>query len=149
MNPIAHFEIARTLSGVSDMHRFDHIHVRGFRRLHDFNLELRPLCVLVGANGSGKTSLLDIFSILAASVTGGLASKLSELGGIASLVSLDGPTNQRMSLSLSMTMPQDNPLIYDLRLVPTGVAYEIEEETLTQQRDPNPPRSRTSSPGLD
>jgi predicted ATPase len=57
--------------------------------LIDLDLELRPLNVLIGANGSGKTSLLDVFSLLAASASGGLATKLSELGGITSVLSLD------------------------------------------------------------
>jgi len=130
------------------MSRFERLHVRGFRRLRDLELELRPLCVLIGANGTGKTSLLDIFSLLAASVAKGLVSKLSELGGIASLVSFDRSTDQRMSFSLSMTVPGNNPLIYNLRLVPTGRAYEIEEETLTQQRDPNPPPFTYINSGL-
>ncbi len=49
---------------------FENICILGFRRLQKFDLELRPLCVLVGANGCGKTSLLDVFSMLAASASG-------------------------------------------------------------------------------
>ena len=63
------------------MTRFERIHVQGFRRLIDLDLELRPLNVLIGANGSGKTSLLDVFSLLAASASGGLGTKLSESEG--------------------------------------------------------------------
>ncbi len=40
------------------MEQFERIRVQGFRRLQDLELKLRPLCVLIGANGSGKTSLL-------------------------------------------------------------------------------------------
>src|SRR4051812_40970782 len=58
---------ARRSLRTSDMSHFDRIHVQGFRRLVDLDLELRPLNVLIGANGSGKTSSLDVFALLAAS----------------------------------------------------------------------------------
>ena len=50
----------------SDMNRissFKKISVERFRRLCEVELELRPLTVLIGANGTGKTSLLDVFSL--------------------------------------------------------------------------------------
>ena len=58
---------------------FERIHINGFRRLADVDLELKPLNVVIGANGSGKTSLLDVFSLLAASASGRLKTTLSEL----------------------------------------------------------------------
>jgi predicted ATPase len=81
--------------------------------------------------------LLDVFSLLAASASGGLSSKLSELGGITSVLSLDRA--ERISLALSMSVPNHNPLNYSLTMAPTGVAHEIVEETLTQQHTSNPP----------
>src|ERR1017187_5227812 len=52
--------------------RFLNLTVRGFRRLAEVDLELRPLTVLIGANGVGKSSLLDVLSILASSAQGNL-----------------------------------------------------------------------------
>ena len=94
------------------MNYFDRIHVQGFRRLIDLDLELRPLNVLIGANGSGKTSLLDVFSLLAASASGGLSRRLIELGGMTSLLSLGRA--QQMSFELSMAIPETNPIAYYL-----------------------------------
>ena len=54
------------------MNTFEKIHITGFRRLSDVLVELKPLNVVIGANGSGKTSLLDVFSLLAASASGRL-----------------------------------------------------------------------------
>ena len=45
----------------------------------DVDLKLNALNVVIGANGSGKTSLLDVFSLLAASASGKLKEKMSEL----------------------------------------------------------------------
>ena len=47
------------------MNTFERIHIQGFRRLFDVDIKLNPLNVLIGANGSGKTSILDVFSLLA------------------------------------------------------------------------------------
>ena len=54
----------------------DRIRIRGFRRLLDVDLALRPLNVVIGADGCGKTSLLDVFSLLADSASGRLKEAL-------------------------------------------------------------------------
>lgn len=69
------------------MNQFTSIKVQGFRRLKDFSLSLRPFNVLVGENGVGKTTLLDIFNLLSAAAKGGLADHISRLGGISSVLS--------------------------------------------------------------
>jgi predicted ATPase len=68
------------------MSGFNHLAVDGFRRLCNVELDLRPLSVLIGANGSGKTSLLDVFSLLAASAQRKLNEKISELSGLRARV---------------------------------------------------------------
>ena len=119
------------------MTHFQSIHVEGFRRLYDLPLELRPLSVMIGANGSGKTSLLDVFSLLAASASGRLSDKISEFSGIGALTTLDRSSEVR--IELSMAVPQAEPLIYDLSVAPSGATYQIADETLAQQRQPKPP----------
>ena len=37
--------------------RFGELSINGFRRLSDVRLPLRPLSVMIGANGTGKTSV--------------------------------------------------------------------------------------------
>ena len=76
------------------MTALEKVWVRGFRRLHDVDFKLKPLNVLIGANGCGKTSLLDVFTLLAASASGTLAKTISDFGGIDSnltnLTAVDG-----------------------------------------------------------
>ncbi|MFB2917458.1 AAA family ATPase [Aerosakkonema funiforme] len=38
------------------MNSFESISVKGFRRLFSVEIELRPLTVMIGANGVGKSS---------------------------------------------------------------------------------------------
>ncbi|WP_390903763.1 AAA family ATPase [Trichothermofontia sichuanensis] len=64
------------------MDRFENISVKGFRRLRDIDLAMRDLIVLIGVNGAGKTSFLDVISILSASANGKLQETLQSKGGL-------------------------------------------------------------------
>lgn len=130
------------------MKSFQNIIIKGFRRLLDVNLELRPLTVMIGANGAGKTSILDVFSLLSASADGKLDEKLSELGGFDALRTFNKA--QMISFYLSMTVPNYNPLEYELMLALKGQEYEIRAETLCQKKTDGPiPFKHIDSVGSD
>jgi predicted ATPase len=112
--------------------RFEELSIRGFRRLYDVKLNLRPLSVMIGANGTGKTSMLDVLSLLAKSAEGKLSSSISELAGLPSILTYDRADELRFDIS--MTVPDNQPLKYTLKLKPQAAAYAITEERLSQQR---------------
>lgn len=119
------------------MNQFEKIHVEGFRRLTNVNIELRSLNVLIGANGSGKTSFLDMFTLMAAAASGRLNKTISEFHGIEANI---GVTHAPwLACKLSMALDGDPSLHYRLALKPRGAGYEIIDETLYQQRNPQPP----------
>jgi predicted ATPase len=64
---------------------FSRLSVHGYRRLKKIDIALRPLNVLIGANGVGKSSFLDVFDLLAASAEGTLQSSQSATGPISSI----------------------------------------------------------------
>ena len=115
---------------------FTRIHVQGFRRLYDVDLALKPLNVFIGANGCGKTSLLDVFSLLAASASGRLRDCLLDLGGVdANLTSLsdaNGGVVNCLDFNLTMEKPRRIPIEYHIAISPYGVRYRISAEDLTQ-----------------
>ena len=76
------------------MSTFEKLHVQGFRRLHDVDLKLEPLNVLIGANGSGKTTMLDVFTLLSASASGNLKETVRDLGGVDSQPTADAHPDQ-------------------------------------------------------
>ncbi len=125
------------------MNTFERIQVHGFRRLADVDLKLRPLNVMIGANGCGKTSLLDVFSLLAASAAGGLKSSLKDMGGIHSNLSVCaddvGAKAQFMRFQLQKAVPNFAPLNYAITLRASGTSYQIPDESLTQNNDPSKP----------
>src|SRR5205823_5946708 len=110
------------------MSKFKYIKVEGYRRLFSVPLEMRDLTVMIGANGVGKTSLLDVFSLLAASAKGQLLERIG--GGLEAILTRDKADH--LAISLEMDVPGYAPLKYYLKLVPVrGSSYEINLETLS------------------
>lgn len=113
---------------------FDQFHVSGFRRLRDVSLELRPFCVLIGANGVGKTSVLDAISLLSASAEGGLQRAIHRLGGFQAILTSLGAADRISDMTFGLTQVQDHvgrSWTYSLRMQPVGPSYAIEEEQLS------------------
>jgi predicted ATPase len=131
------------------MKRFENIKIEGYRRLLSVDLELRSLAVMIGANGVGKTSLLEVFSLLAASAVGRLEPRLAEMGGLREILTRDRARS--LVLALQMNFSDRAPLDYSLEIAPKGQSYEIAVETLTQQSSPNAPEpfKHIDSHGLD
>lgn len=110
--------------------RFRVLSIHGFRRLYDVELLLRPLSVMIGANGTGKTSILDVFSLLAKSAQGKLSESISELSGLSSILTYDRA--EELRLGITMTDNSYGPLEYELALKPQAVSYAITEERLCE-----------------
>lgn len=113
------------------MSGFQKLKVDGFRRLCGVDIDFtdRPLCVVIGANGSGKTSLLDVFSLLAATAQGRLREKINDLSGLSAI--LTNGKRARLSLGVS-TASEDaaDNFRYELRLLPQRNLYTVESESL-------------------
>jgi predicted ATPase len=117
------------------MERFENISIRGFRRLQNIELDMRSLTVMIGANGAGKTSFLDVMSVLSASANGKLHDVLQNKGGLSQILTRGRSQELEISLSMKAAEQQQRPLKYRLVISPRGLSYEINQESLTQQRD--------------
>src|SRR6266404_1801616 len=134
---------------------FSRIEIDGFRRLRGIDLKMRPLCALIGANGSGKASFLEAFSLLAASAQGRLASRVSDSGGIQALATMGGPLEIRFGLHAECRQPSRmpdgplNPIEYQLKLHATGDGgYFIAAECLSESRSKDGPPFKHIDSGL-
>lgn len=125
------------------MNIFESIQVQGFRRLHDVRLPLKPLNVLIGANGCGKTTLLDVFTLLSASASGDLKATISEYGGVeanlTAVSSIAGDKAKFVRFQVDKSVTDHAPLKYAISLKPSRTSYEIPDETLTQHSDQSKP----------
>jgi len=113
-----------------EKYRFQDLAIDGFRRLDDVRLNLRDLSVLIGANGTGKTSILDVLSLMAKSAQGKLGESISDMSGLSNILTYDRADELR--LGISMTVPGYEPLEYSLKLRTQVVNYVISEEKLSQ-----------------
>jgi predicted ATPase len=118
---------------VNKMLKFENLSVKGFRRLQNINLEMRDLTVMIGANGSGKTSFLDVMSILAASANGKLNEVLQSKGGLNEI--LTRGKAESLEIDLLINASEQRTLKYSLSISPQGLSYTIKHEELVQQRD--------------
>jgi predicted ATPase len=115
---------------------FSRLSVAGYRRLKSVDIALRPLNVLIGANGAGKSSVLDVFDLMAGAAEGNLQSNVSGFGGMASLLTADGKTSS-IELGLQMERQEALPLGYMLGLVSEGNGYAIGMESLFEHHGPH------------
>jgi predicted ATPase len=115
------------------MSGFQHLKVDGFRRLCGVDCDFtdKPLCVVIGENGSGKTSLLDVFSLLAATAQAKLRERINDLSGLPAV--LTKGRAERLSLGVSTVEADGGETIgYDLALLLRGNSYTVESESLTR-----------------
>jgi predicted ATPase len=111
---------------------FSRLQVSGFRHLHNLDLPLSPLNVLIGANGVGKTALLETMRLLAASAEGRLQETIAAAGNLGSVMTYDH--KEAMRLALTMPVKEEEPIEYELSLQTGGLSYVIQQEKLTQLR---------------
>lgn len=92
------------------------LHVQGYRALRDVDLVLGPLNVLIGPNGCGKTSLLDVFVLLREYATGKLEDAVYARGGMDGVLWARGEY-ESVSIELISTLsPQDQETYWAFRL---------------------------------
>jgi predicted ATPase len=115
------------------------IHIEGYRSLLDVTLSLRDLCVMIGANGSGKTALLEVFLLLQRAAEANLAKHLDTLGGAQAILSQTADSPARaIKISLSADLEKSasqEPIKYRLELAPRGTGYAFPSERLEWHRD--------------
>ncbi len=114
------------------MASLDKIKIRGFKSIRKLELDLKPLNVLIGANGAGKSNFLSIFELLHNLANGRLQLYVGESGGAEPLLHFGSKRTKRISLSISFASINTLPLEYSCDLVPSAddsLIFEFERET--------------------
>jgi len=113
--------------------RIEAIRVRNFRVLRDVELkDLPDLCVFVGANGVGKSTLFEVFGFLHDALIHNVRQALTARGGFQELVSRgsDGPIEIELKFR-----ERDEPLVtYQLAVGLADGAPVVEREVLKYRR---------------
>jgi predicted ATPase len=122
--------------------RFNELRIEGYRSLVDVTLPLHPLNVMIGPNGCGKTSFLEVFQLLGDATQEKLADTLERRGGFGSVLSQakEGPNRLRVDLIVDVESEQSKePMYYRFELVPRDIGYLITLEQLEWKWDPFAP----------
>lgn len=98
------------------MPELDYITVNGFKSIASIEkFRLGPINVVIGANGSGKSNFIEVFSFLHALREARLQDYVGRAGGAERLLYFGSKTTKRLSIKLSFANETNQ---YEITLVP-------------------------------
>lgn len=117
------------------MNHIEHISIQGYRRLRDIDIDLRPLNVMIGANGVGKTSFLEVLSLVASSTLAQMKYKTRDLGGFNDVLTRNSSSAStqsvgKLSIALHIDMSDLQTRLYELEITSADSGYNIYRENL-------------------
>lgn len=99
------------------MPAIDSLTVQGFKSIASLeSLPLRPINVVIGANGSGKSNFIGVFSLLHAIRAGRLRDYVVKAGGAEKVLHFGSKVTQSLRVHIAFETEQDE---YDIELLPT------------------------------
>ncbi len=82
------------------MSGLDRIRLKGYKSIKDLDLKLKPLNVLIGANGSGKSNFISFFKVLNHLVNENLQNAVARSGGANTLFYFGTKTTEQIQFEL-------------------------------------------------
>ena len=115
--------------------------VQNFRSLVGVTVKIPDLTVMIGANGAGKTALLEVFQLLQRASQQELASYLEGRGGILAVLSKEAVEREESRMTIALELDAESarsrePLIYKVELAAEQIGYAITSERLTWHSKP-------------
>lgn len=117
----------------------EELRIENYRALKDVRFTKLPkLVVVVGANGTGKSTLFDVFSFLKDSLAENVSSAVAKRGGFRELVSRghEGPVR----LTVKFRETTGRLATYILEVAPRGGRVVVSHEVLRYKRGTGPGR---------
>lgn len=115
--------------------RIEQLRIRNFRALQDVTFsDLPALAVFVGRNGTGKSTIFDVFGFLRDALQHNVRQALAKRGGYREVVSR-GKENADIEISLKFREDKEQPLVtYELHVGPDGAGDSIVKRELLKYR---------------
>ena len=98
------------------MSKLTSVRVRGYRSIKDATLELRPLNVLIGANGAGKSNLVSFFKMMNELMAGRLQQFVASTGHASSNLYFGPSVTPQLEAELQFETDTRAVDIYRMRL---------------------------------
>lgn len=103
--------------------RLKSIYLEGALSIRRMDLELRPLNILIGANGAGKSNLMKLFRLVGKLVHQDLQLHVRQMGGADAVLHFGRKVSDRLHIRLRY-----ESATYDCKLVPTQKDELVVEE---------------------
>lgn len=78
------------------------IKVKGFKSIKSLDLAMKPINILLGTNGSGKSNFISLFKFLNKLASNGLDTYVSKNGGANALMHFGSGTSDRVEIDLQL-----------------------------------------------
>jgi predicted ATPase len=120
--------------------KVESIRLKNFRAFRDVYLRDIPgFCVLIGANGTGKSTLFSVFSFLRDAMTTNVTAALGRLGGSRGFQEVrsrgsDGPIEIELKIRADIGRPKQSLITYSLTLDEDGGRPVVDREVLKYRR---------------
>ena len=130
------------------MSRLKNIKIKGFRSIKEVTLELRPLNILIGANGAGKSNLITFFKLVNELMGGRLQQHIGATGRATANLYFGPKITPQLEAELVFEVDNGTDT-YQMRLFHgAGDSLIFAEETLTFHETGFPkPRTVSLGPG--
>ncbi|WP_339385380.1 AAA family ATPase [Aetokthonos hydrillicola] len=116
------------------MNKLQRLTLDGFKSIKAMDLDLRPLNILIGANGTGKSNLISFFKMLNEMMAGRFQQYLGMSGRAQSLLYFGPKTTPQIEATLKFEV-ENGIDTYHLRLLhAAGDSLIFSEETLSFQQ---------------
>jgi predicted ATPase len=106
------------------------IKVKGFKSIREMDLELKPLNVLIGANGSGKSNFLSLFKMIHDMFTEGFEDYVRGNGGPEKLLYFGLKHSDCMSVQLSFEDKLGKGYVFNLKPTKDMLFWFAEEKII-------------------
>jgi len=102
----------------------EHIQVKNFKSIKETTMDLEPLTVIVGANASGKSNLINVFRFISNIITTGIDNAIALQGGIPYLTNTSLPKGTPIEISFSVDLSNEGWVRHsDIR----NIGFEIKK----------------------
>ena len=92
--------------------KIESLHIKNFKAYKDARLDNLPaFCVIVGANGTGKSTLFDIFKFINDCLTYNVTKALQQRGGFKEVVSRGSTPDEHIKIELKYRITGKSPLV--------------------------------------
>ncbi|AFE07775.1 hypothetical protein COCOR_07851 [Corallococcus coralloides DSM 2259] len=116
------------------MPTLERIEIAGFKSIKEMALDLRPINVLIGANGAGKSNFISVFTLLQRMREGRLQQHVAQAGGADSLLHYGRKQTPQTGLKLVFSQQAT----HRFELAPTDEdSFIITNESITSSHSNN------------